>query len=64
MLTALIRHSDRRGKVWFGVVFWGSVMFATAREIWPDASAAPLLVAALAIGLIAGLGADRRGYWV
>ena len=64
MLGTLIRHSERWGKVWFGLVFWGSVLFATAREIWPDAAVAPLLLAALAIGLSAGIGAHRRGYWV
>ena len=35
-LEALMDHSQKWGMVWFGLIFWGSVLFATAQHFWPD----------------------------
>lgn len=64
VLDATLLHADEWGKVWFGLIFWGSVLFATAQRIWPDGAAAPQLLGALTIGGLAGIGARRRGYWL
>ncbi len=64
VLVAAIEHSETWGKVWFGLIFWGSVLFAVARRVWPDTDSLPLLVGALAIGLGAGVAAHLRGYWL
>ena len=54
-----LRHADEWGKVWFGLIFWGSVLFATAQEIWPDGNATVHLLVAGAIGVAGGLAVDR-----
>ena len=64
MLGAILRHVDGWGMAWFGLIFWGSVLYAAATKIWPDASATPLLAASLLIGAAVGLLARRRGYWL
>ena len=63
-LAAVLRHVDDWGRAWFGLIFWGSVLFATARRLWPDASELPLGAGSLLLGLGAGLVARRRGYWL
>ncbi|MEM7093650.1 MAG: hypothetical protein AAF567_11665 [Actinomycetota bacterium] len=63
-ITLVLAHIDRWGAVWFGFVFWGSVIFAAARRIWPDAPTPGVLAGSLLIGLGGGLAARRRGYWL
>ncbi|MEM9201824.1 MAG: hypothetical protein AAGC53_09190 [Actinomycetota bacterium] len=64
LLDAGLAHVDEWGSVWFGAIFWGSILVAAGRELVPNA--AVLLVAAIsaAIGAGAGLVARRRGYWL
>lgn len=64
ILDASLRHADRWGMAWFGLIFWGSVLFATAQQVWPHGEAAVQLPIAATIGLVAGLAARRRGYWL
>lgn len=64
LVTAVIEHSETWGKVWFGLIFWGSVLFAVARRVWPDTATLPLLAGSLAVGLAAGTAAHIRGYWL
>ncbi|HJM97561.1 MAG TPA: hypothetical protein QF776_05250 [Acidimicrobiales bacterium] len=60
----LIQHSETWGKIWFGLVFWGCVLFAISQRIWPNANNAVLLIASFAIGLASGFAAHIRGYWL
>lgn len=64
LLGPLLRHVDGWAPVWFGAIFWGSVLLETGRRIWPDASAVLLGVVAVLIGASAGFAARRRGYWL
>ncbi len=64
ILGGLIQHSETWGKVWFGLIFWGSVLFATSTQIWPGTNDIVLLCASLFIGLSAGLYAHIRGFWL
>lgn len=64
VVDRVLRHVDSWAMVWFGLIFWGSVLFATARRTWPGTAEAPMLLGSLAIGLAAGLVARRRGYWL
>ena len=63
-IGGLIGHSETWGKIWFGLIFWGSVLFAIAQRVWPDTSDVALLVGSLAVGLAAGVAAHVRGYWL
>ena len=64
VVGGLIQHSETWGSIWFGLIFWGSVLFAIAQRIWPDTSDVGLLAASLAIGLLSGIAAHVRGYWL
>lgn len=64
LLGPVLRHADRWAPVCLGAVFWGSVLFATGRRLWPDTATPVLLLTAVAIGLTGGLAARRRGYWL
>ena len=64
ILGGLIQHSETWGKIWFGLIFWGSVLFAASTRIWPDTNDIILLSASLIIGLAAGIYAHIRGYWL
>ncbi|MEM7093111.1 MAG: hypothetical protein AAF567_08910 [Actinomycetota bacterium] len=64
VVGALIQHSETWGKVWFGLIFWGSVLFAVGQRIWPDANTALVLVISLLLGLCSGVAAHARGYWL
>jgi len=63
-LTTLLTHSESWGMVWFGLIFWGSVINAIALLLRPDAD--PMLVAwgAYATGLAIGAFAKARGGWL
>lgn len=63
-LEYTLRHADDWGKVWFGLIFWGSVLFATAEHSWPTGPTSLQLLGAATIGLAGGLAARRRGYWL
>lgn len=64
VVGGLIQHSESWGKVWFGLIFWGSVLFVVAQRLWPDTNDVALLVGSLAIGLAGGVAAHVRGYWL
>ena len=59
-----VRHADEWGKVWFGLIFWGSVLFATAQHLWPEGNATLHAAIAGVMGVTGGLAARRRGYWL
>ena len=64
VVSGLIQHSETWGKIWFGLIFWGCVLFAIGQRVWPHANNAVLLIASLLIGLTGGFIAHRRGYWL
>ena len=57
-------HSEAWGMVWFGLIFWGSVINAVAAAALPDANSALLAWAAYATGLAIGMFAKARGGWL
>lgn len=61
LLAAVMTHTQRWGMVWFGLVFWGSVLNAIATDLWPDTAAWLLVTSSAAIGLTLGLVAKGRG---
>jgi len=63
-VAAAIAHSEKWGSVWFGLVFWGSVLAAIGRLVWPHASSLWVTVISVAIGLLAGIVAHVRGAWL
>ena len=59
-----VRHADEWGKVWFGLIFWGSVINAIALQSLPAAEPALVAWAAYATGLAIGAFAKARGSWL
>ena len=64
IIGGLVEHSQTWGKVWFGLIFWGCVLFALSQKIWPEANSALLLAISLILGLTSGIYAHNRGYWL
>ena len=64
IIGGLVQHAQTWGKVWFGLIFWGCVLYAIAQRIWPEANNASLLIISLALGLTSGIYAHIRGYWL
>lgn len=62
-IGAGIAHSEKWGMLWFGLIFWGSVINAVALN---TLSADPVLVAwaSYATGLAIGALAKIRGGWL
>lgn len=64
IIGGLIQHSQTWGKIWFGLIFWGCVLYAVAQRIWPEANNALLFAIAMIVGLVSGIYAHIRGYWI
>ena len=64
IIGGLVQHAQIWGKVWFGLIFWGCVLYAVSQRIWPEADNALLLVVCLILGLFSGIYAHIRGYWL
>ena len=64
VITAAIEHSEEWGRVWFGLLFWGSVFNAIALEVVPDATTAARVVASFGAGLAIGVVGKLRGRWL
>tara|TARA_B100000686_G_scaffold353219_1_gene457933 strand:- start:1491 stop:1730 length:240 start_codon:yes stop_codon:yes gene_type:complete len=64
VIGGLIAHSEAWGKIWFGLFFWGAVLFAISQRVWPDTNNTALLAGSLLIGLASGVAAHIRGYWL
>ncbi len=64
MVGAGIRHSSEWGMIWFGLIFWGSVINAMASQILPAADPALIAWAAYATGFALGAFARARGTWL
>ena len=63
-LTALFEHTEGWGTVWFGLLFWGSVINAVVGQF--SGGWQPWLVglAAYGMGLAMGVVAKLRGRWL
>ena len=63
-IGAAIDHSQSWGMLWFGLVFWGSVINAIALQVLPTAAPALVAWASYATGLAIGAFAKARGGWL
>ena len=64
IITALINHIKSWNMVWFGLIFWGSVLNAFAAEFGLLANNPNLSYFFFLFGLILGLAAKFRGTWL
>lgn len=60
----LFQHSNAWGKVWFGVLFWGSILAAGIQTVSPSISSPLAYAIGGAIGLTIGLVARARDRWI
>ena len=63
-VKAWFTHSENWGMVWFGLIFWGSVINAAALLLMPDAQSTLLAWASYATGFAIGAFAKARGGWL
>jgi len=63
-ISASIAHSQAWGMLWFGLIFWGSVINAIAVQTLTGADPALVAWASYATGLAIGLLAKVRGGWL
>ena len=64
LITKAIEHSENWGMVWFGLIFWGSVLNASIPLYFPSLANGQGTVIAFAAGLAAGIAAKARGGWL
>ena len=64
IITSLINHIKAWNMVWFGLIFWGSVLNAFAGELGLLTNNPDLSYLFFLLGLILGLTAKFRGTWV
>lgn len=64
IITVLINHIKSWNMVWFGLIFWGSVLNAFAAEFDLLANNPNLSYFFFLFGLILGLVAKFRGTWL
>lgn len=63
-ISASIAHSQDWGMLWFGLIFWGSVINAIAVQTLATADPALVAWASYATGLAIGALAKVRGGWL
>ncbi len=63
-IGAGIAHSEEWGMIWFGLIFWGSVINAISLNILPAADQILVAWASYATGLAIGAFAKVRGHWI
>ena len=63
-IGAGIAHSEEWGMLWFGLIFWGSVINAIALSFLSTADPALVAWASYATGLAIGAFAKARGRWL
>ena len=64
IITSLINHIKAWNMVWFGLIFWGCVLNAFAREFGLLTNNPDLSYLFFLLGLILGLTAKFRGTWL
>lgn len=63
-IETLFAYSESWGKVWFALVFWGSVLGAGLLTLFPSMNPTVAYGGAAASGAAMGLIAKARGRWV
>ena len=63
-IGAGIAHSQQWGMLWFGLIFWGSVINVIALNTLTGAEPALVAWASYATGLAFGAFAKARGRWL
>lgn len=64
LIAKAIEHSENWGMVWFGLVFWGSVLNALIPLYLPSMLGGQGTAIAFAVGLAVGIAAKLRGGWL
>jgi len=64
LVTIAIEHSENWGMVWFGLIFWGSVLNALIPLYFSSMLGGQGTVSAFAVGLAVGIAAKVRGGWL
>ena len=64
LLTSAIEHHEKWGFIWFGLIFWGSVLNAIFGVALGQPPTPALTLVAYASGFIFGLRAKIRGAWL
>ena len=64
LVATAIEHSENWGMVWFGLIFWGSVLNASIPLYFPSLANGQGAAIAFAVGLVVGIAAKVRGGWL
>ena len=64
LIAKAIEHSENWGMVWFGLIFWGSILNASIPLYFPSLANNQGTAIAFAVGLIVGVAAKVRGGWL
>ncbi|MFP6663602.1 MAG: hypothetical protein VCC00_05325 [Deltaproteobacteria bacterium] len=64
LIETVFAHSENWGKVWFGMLFWGSVIGAGLLALFPMLSPVVVYAGAASVGATIGLIGRARGNWV
>jgi hypothetical protein len=59
-----MEHCQSWGRVWFGTLFWGSVLGAAYLAAFPGSKPVSVYAATATFGAILGVTAKVRGRWV
>ena len=63
-LKAWLEHCGEWGNVWFGTLFWGSILGAGFLQVFPTSDGPTVYLISAACGATLGLVAKLRGRWV
>ena len=65
LVEILFAHIDKWRKVWFGLIFWGSIFNAISAHFFQSSNQFVFTLVAYLLGLILGLLAKYRGWvWI
>ena len=65
IVTLFVEHLTNWGLVWFGVIFWGSILNATSAYFLENSHQLAFTLLAYSLGLTLGLSAKYKGWvWI
>ena len=65
IVTLFVEHLTNWGLVWFGVIFWGSILNATSTYFFQNSHQLAFTLLAYLLGLTLGLLAKYKGWvWI